>query len=139
MIEVMDVVDQTKSPRILIVDDMPAMRKLIVEMLEFGGFFKMREAEDGEIAWKLIQEEAFDLIIADWNMPGLSGMELLRSVRTHQKTKSIPFLMVTGRCEQAHIDEALYAGVSDYIVKPFDAGSLVQKISEIRLGSHEIK
>ncbi|MBI4925075.1 MAG: response regulator [Bdellovibrio sp.] len=133
---------QNLKPKILVVDDMPAMRKLICQVLEGLGFYRIQEAEDGMTAWELMKEgalmpeESFHLVIADWNMPGFSGIDLLRAIRTNPMTSSVPFLMITARGEQAHIDEALFTGVSDYLVKPFDQITLSKKITELFFLSH---
>ena len=123
--------------RILIVDDMPAMRVILKDMLQQLGFKRIAEAEDGELAWQLIQQaashpqKAFGLVISDWNMPGLSGVELLRSVRSTTATRELPFFMVTGVGDQTHLAEAVNAGVTDYVVKPFNLQQLGEKIGNL--------
>ncbi len=125
------------SLRVLVVDDVPAMRRIMSDMLEEAGFKRIVEAEDGDMAWREIQssavdpETAFGLIVADWNMPGLSGVDLLRSIRSYKLTRDLSFLMVTAKGDQAHIDEALRAGVNHYIIKPFDGTNLIQRIGEL--------
>ena len=131
--------------KILIVDDMPVMRSIIRNMLEEAGFTSIEEAEDGETAWQLINQatnqatnqagtdpaNAIDLVISDWNMPGMSGADLLRALRTFPLTKELPFLMVTAEGDPAHVTEAVQAGVTGYIMKPFDSAQLREKISQI--------
>lgn len=125
-------------PKILIVDDMPAVRSLLRDMLgEMGLGHGISEAEDGDQAWTMIQQvyadpfRCFDLVIADWSMPGLSGVDLLRAVRSHAGTRDLPFLMITARGDGAHISEAILARVTDYIVKPFNGAQLGEKLSQI--------
>ena len=122
------------NAKILVVDDMPAMRSIVSGMLDELGFTNVSQAEDAEIAWSLIQAagpEPFELVIADWNMPGMSGVDLLRSVRSAPGSRLLPFLMVTAKNQQANIAEAQRAGVSGYMVKPFSSIELQERISEI--------
>lgn len=126
-----------RSLRILLVDDMPAMRKIYRTMLEESGFTHIDESEDAEGAWKQVQifataaQDPYGLIIADWNMPGFSGVDLLRAIRNSPPTRQLPFLMVTARGSQAHVLEAMQAGASDYVVKPFTSGELSGKIDAL--------
>ena len=126
-----------RSLRIIVVDDMPAMRSIVRNMLEDMGFTRIVEAEDGELAWHLIRNaaatpaEAIGLVIADWNMPGMSGVDLLRAVRSSAATRAVPFLMVTAKGDNAHIAEAVRAGVTDYVVKPFSGAQLGDKLSQL--------
>ncbi|MBC7691575.1 MAG: response regulator [Methylotenera sp.] len=128
--------------KILVVDDMPAMRSIVSGMLEELGCRRVLQAEDAEIAWRLVQSahspalndgrmDPFHLILSDWNMPGMSGVDLLRSLRGFAPTRKLPFLMMTAKNDQDHISEALRAGVSAYIVKPFSADQLGERISGI--------
>ncbi len=122
------------SLKVLVVDDMPAMRSILRNMLEEIGFGRVVEAEDGEHAWFLIRQAAGEegeigLVIADWNMPGMSGVDLLRAVRSFQQTRDLPFFMVTGEGDRGHVSEAIRAGATDYVVKPFSAHQLGEKIS----------
>lgn len=120
----------------MLVDDMPAMRSIVRGMLEEIGFARVFEVEDGDIAWKALQQSAgnparaFGLIIADWNMPGMSGVDLLRAIRSFALTRDLPFFMITAQGDDAHIHEALRAGVTDYLVKPFTGPHLVEKIRQ---------
>lgn len=122
--------------KILLVDDMGTMRKIIKKIITALGFSNIHEAEDGIPAWKMIQEaaassEPFEFIISDWNMPGMTGIDLLKNVRGNESTKKLPFLMVTAETEQANVVLAVKAGVSNYIVKPFSPDQLKQKIDKI--------
>ena len=126
------------SIRILIVDDMPAVRMILRNALEEAGYRNVIEAEDGELAWQLIRSsigasagEAIKLVVCDWNMPGMTGIDLLRAVRASAHTRALPFLMVTGEGDRAHFEEAGIAGVTDYVVKPFSSAMLGQKIKAL--------
>ncbi len=119
--------------RILVVDDMLTMRKLVKKCLLDFGFTQISEADDGETAWPLISEAAdsgspFRLIVSDWNMPKLKGIDLLRKVRAGDKTKAIPFVLLTAEAEQHQVAEAVSAGVSNYITKPFTPALLKEKV-----------
>jgi two-component system chemotaxis response regulator CheY len=120
------------SIRVLIVDDMPAMRTILRDMIEQLGFTDLSEAEDGDLAWQQVQDRdaqsQFGLIISDWNMPGMSGMDLLRAVRSYAPTRELPFLMITGEGDQDHLAEAFSPGITDYVVKPFDVEQLRMKL-----------
>jgi len=125
------------SLKILVVDDVPAVRSVLKNMLEQMGFTQIIEAEDGETAWQLIQQAstqgglAFELVISDWNMPGMSGADLLRAVRSFPPSRDLPFLMVTAEGDHGYLSEAIRAGVTDYVVKPFNGAQLGEKIAEV--------
>ncbi len=122
------------SIRVLIVDDMPAMRAILRDMLEQIGFRDIVDAEDGDSAWQLVKQEtaagsnSFGLVISDWNMPGMSGVDLLRSMRSFGTTRELPFLMITGEGDHDHLAEAMNAGATDFVVKPFNVEQLAEKI-----------
>lgn len=122
--------------KILIVDDMNTMRKVIKNMLVKLGCDNIQEANDGIPAWQMIQEaaqrnEPFDFILSDWNMPGMTGLDLLKNVRADERFKKTPFLMVTAEGEQGNVVTAVQAGVSNFIVKPFNNKTLLDKIEKI--------
>ena len=122
--------------KILVVDDMSTMRKIIKNMLTQIGFTNIQEADDGATAWPMIQEgiakgEAFEFIISDWNMPQLSGLDLLKNVRATPGLEKLPFLMITAEAEQGNVVIAVKAGVSNFIVKPFSPQVLKEKIDKI--------
>jgi two-component system chemotaxis response regulator CheY len=122
--------------KVLVVDDMSTMRKIIKNMLTQIGFTNITEADDGATAWPKIEEahEAgipYEFIVSDWNMPGLSGLELLKRLRADEKYKNLPFLMITAEAEQSNVVIAVKAGVSNFIVKPFSAQVLKEKIDKI--------
>lgn len=120
-----------KNMRILVVDDFLTMRRIVINLLRQLGFANVVEAADGRQAWEKVQMEKFDLIISDWNMPNMTGIEFLRQVRTGEKTKDIPFIMVTAEGKKENVIAAVQAGVNNYIVKPFNAATLKEKLSKV--------
>jgi len=123
--------DVNKNLKILIVDDFATMRKVIRNLLKQGGFENVAEAEDGAAALKLLKSQPVDFVISDWNMPNMSGLELLKAVRADEELKGLPFLMVTAEALKDNVVAAVKAGVSNYIVKPFTAEVLNEKIEKI--------
>lgn len=117
--------------RILIVDDFATMRKIVRNLLKQIDFTNVEEADDGSTALEKLKSDDFDFVITDWNMPQVTGLELLKTIRADEKMKKIPVLMVTAEAEKDHIVEAAQAGVSDYVVKPFSAEVLKGKIDKI--------
>lgn len=117
--------------KILVVDDFATMRKIIKNILGQLGFKNIIEADDGTTAWEILQKEPVDLIISDWNMPKMSGLELLKKVRGDDKLKDTPFLMVTAEAQKEYIIEAAKYRVSQYIVKPFTPETLKEKLEKI--------
>ncbi|MUM77059.1 response regulator [Pseudodesulfovibrio sp. F-1] len=117
--------------RILVVDDFSTMRKIIKNILRQLGFTNIVEADDGSTAWEVLNKDNIDFIVSDWNMPTMSGIELLRKVRASEEYSDLPFLMVTAEAQQENIIEAVQAKVSNYIVKPFTPETLGQKIDKI--------
>jgi two-component system chemotaxis response regulator CheY len=123
--------DVNKNLKILIVDDFATMRKVIRNLLKQGGFENVVEAEDGAAALKVLKSQPVDFVISDWNMPNMSGLELLKAVRADEELKELPFLMVTAEALKDNVVAAVKAGVSNYIVKPFTAEVLNEKIEKI--------
>lgn len=117
--------------RILIVDDFSTMRRIIKNILRQLELNNVVEADDGTTAWEILNKDHINFIISDWNMPQMTGIELLRKVRASEDYGHLPFLMVTAEAQQANIIEAAQAGVSNYIVKPFTAETMKQKIDKI--------
>jgi len=117
--------------KILIVDDFSTMRRIIKNLLRDLGFNNTQEADDGNTALPMLQAGDFDFLITDWNMPGMTGIELLKAVRSDPKLASMPVLMVTAEAKKEQIVEAAQAGVNGYIVKPFTAQTLKEKIDKI--------
>lgn len=119
---------------ILLVDDFATMRRIIKNILRQLQFTNIIEADDGSTAWEILQRQKIEFIISDWNMPQMTGLELLRKVRGDERFKALPFLMVTAEAQQENILEAAQAGVSNYIIKPFTPEVLEQKIKKILQG-----
>ncbi|MFA6236046.1 MAG: response regulator [Bacteriovorax sp.] len=119
--------------RILVVDDMMTMRKLITKILKDIGFTDISDASDGNLAWDAVNsaEIPFGLIISDWNMPNCTGLEFLKRVRADERFIKTPFLLVTAEAEQHQVAEAVKAGVSQYLVKPFSHDSLKAKLEMV--------
>jgi len=117
--------------KILVVDDMSTMRRIVKNIMKQLGFANVEEAENGEEALIKLRADSFGFIISDWNMPVMTGIELLRAVRADEKLKTIPLLMVTAEAQKENLIEAIQAGVSNYIVKPFTAEVLQEKMNKI--------
>ncbi|MCD6292807.1 MAG: chemotaxis response regulator CheY [Deltaproteobacteria bacterium] len=120
-----------KNMKIIVVDDFSTMRRIIKNILRQLGFNNVQEADDGSTAWPKIQAEPFDLIITDWNMPKMSGLDLLKNIRNDENLKDTPVLMVTAEALKENIIEAVKAGVSNYIIKPFTAETMQEKMEKI--------
>ena len=120
-----------KEMKILVVDDFATMRKVVRNLLKQGGYENIVEAEDGVVALRMIKAQKIDFVISDWNMPNMSGLELLKAVRADAEISATPFLMVTAEALQDNVIAAVKAGVSNYIVKPFTAEVLSDKIANI--------
>lgn len=116
---------------ILCVDDFSTMRRIIIGLLKQLGFRNIAEADDGSTAMEYLKDNPVDFIVSDWNMPKMTGLDLLKAVRANEKYKAVPFLMVTAESEKDHILAAVKAGVSNYVVKPFKADVLQEKITKI--------
>lgn len=126
-----------KNMRILIVDDFSTMRRIIKNLLNDLGYINTAEAEDGNSALTALAQSQFDFVVTDWNMPGMTGIELLRAIRADDRFKTLPVLMVTAEAKREQIIEAAQAGVNGYIIKPFTAQTLEEKLGKIfeRLGA----
>jgi len=116
---------------VLVVDDASATRQIIKSMLKELGFNNIREVENGQLALDALKRRKADLVLSDWNMPVMSGIDLLRAIRADEELKAIPVLMVTAEAEPENIMEAVKAGVNNYIVKPFNAKTLEEKLNKI--------
>jgi len=117
--------------KFLVVDDYSTMRRIIKNLLHDLGYANVTEADDGKTALPLLQNGNFDFLITDWNMPGMAGLELLKAVRANEKLKKLPVLMLTAEAKREQIVEAAQAGVSGYVIKPFTAQTLKEKIDKI--------
>jgi len=123
-----------KNMRILVVDDFSTMRRIVKSLLKELGFENTDEAEDGAVAYDKLKGGSFDFVITDWNMPNMTGLELLQAVRGDANLRSLPILMITAEATEECVNDAINAGVNSYIVKPFTASSLNEKISHILSG-----
>ncbi|MFO1503120.1 MAG: chemotaxis response regulator CheY [Steroidobacteraceae bacterium] len=117
--------------RFLVVDDFSTMRRIIKNFLTDLGYANVAEADDGKTALPVLKAGGIDFLITDWNMPGMAGLELLKEVRNDPATKKLPVLMVTAEAKREQIVEAAQAGVNGYVVKPFTAQTLKEKIDKI--------
>jgi two-component system chemotaxis response regulator CheY len=124
-------VSVNKDIRILIVDDYKTMLRIVRNLLTQLGFNNVDEATDGSMALGMFQKDNYDLIISDWNMEPMSGLELLRNIRSGSRNASVPFIMVTAESKTENVIVAKQAGVSNYIVKPFNAETLKTKLSAV--------
>ncbi len=120
-----------KDMKILIVDDFSTMRRIIKNLMHDLGFNNTSEADDGKTALPILQSGNFDSLITDWNMPGMTGIDLLKAVRADPRLAKLPVLMVTAEAKREQIIEAAQAGVNGYVVKPFNAVALKEKIDKI--------
>lgn len=123
-------VDPSKV-KFLVVDDFSTMRRIVRNLLKELGFTNVEEAEDGAVAWQKIQGTSFDFIITDWNMPNMDGLTLLQTIRGADAYKALPVLMITAEAKKENIIAAAQAGASGYIVKPFTAATLNEKLTKI--------
>ena len=119
--------------KILVVDDMAAMRKILKTLLAQLGYKNVDEAEDGKQALEILKQNPnkYGLVITDWNMPNMTGIELVQAIRSDEKLKHLPILMVTAEAKKENVLMAIKAGVNNYIVKPFTAETLKEKIEKI--------
>lgn len=117
--------------KVLIVDDFATMRRIMKNVLRQIGFANITEADDGKSALRQLKKDRFDLILCDWNMPEMQGIDFLRAVREDEAHNSVPFVMVTAEAKKENILEAVKAGVSSYVVKPFTAETISEKLQKI--------
>ena len=120
-----------KDMKILIVDDFSTMRRIIKNLLRDLGFTNTQEADDGTTALPMLESGHFDFLVTDWNMPGMSGIDLLRKVRLDERLKHLPVLMVTAEARKEDIVMAAQGGAAGYIVKPFTKATLEDKLANI--------
>lgn len=119
------------SLRILVVDDFPTMRRIVRNLLKELGFTNVEEAEDGQQALEALRQGSYGLVISDWNMPNLDGLQMLRQIRASEPLASLPVLMVTAEAKKENIIAAAQAGASGYVVKPFTAAVLEEKLAKV--------
>jgi len=120
-----------KDMQILVVDDFSTMRRIVKNQLRELGFSNIREADDGSSALDVLKVTHIDFVVTDWNMPGMAGIDLLKTIRADDRLKHLPVLMVTAEAKREQIIEAAQSGVNGYVVKPFTAQSLKEKIDRI--------
>lgn len=120
-----------KKMKVLVVDDFSTMRKIVKNILKQIGLTNVVEAEDGGQAFDIVKKGGVDLIVSDWNMPRVTGIEFLRMVRADKNHADIPFLMVTAEAQRENLIEAIQAKVTNYVVKPFTPATLESKIEAI--------
>jgi len=119
------------NTRFLIVDDMATMRRIIKSILNQLGYQNIDEAEDGKVALQKLKQQKYDFVITDWNMPNMTGIELVQAIRKDPELKHLPVLMVTAEAKKENVIMALKAGVNNYIVKPFTPATLKQKLEQV--------
>ena len=120
-----------KNLRFLVVDDFSTMRRILRNLLKELGFTNVDEAEDGQVALHKLRSQPYEFVVSDWNMPNMTGIELLRAVRADTQLRHLPFLMITAEAKRENIIEAAQSGASGYIVKPFTAATLEEKLAKI--------
>lgn len=126
-----------KNLKILVVDDFPTMRRIIRNLLKDLGYENVDEAEDGAMGLEKLRNGSFDFVLSDWNMPNLDGLEMLKQIRADANLASLPVLMVTAEAKRENIIAAAQAGANGYVVKPFTAATLEEKLNKIfeKMGS----
>lgn len=120
-----------KAMKILIVDDFPTMRRIIKNLLKDLGFENVDEAEDGAMGLEKLRNGNFDFVVSDWNMPNMDGLEMLKAIRADANLSKLPVLMVTAEAKKENIIAAAQAGANGYVVKPFTAATLEEKLNKI--------
>jgi two-component system chemotaxis response regulator CheY len=120
-----------KNLKILVVDDFSTMRRIVRNLLKELGYTNVDEAEDGVAALQKLKGANFQFVVTDWNMPNMTGIELLKAIRADATLKHLPVLMITAEAKKENIIEAAQSGASGYIVKPFTAGTLEEKLNKI--------
>jgi two-component system chemotaxis response regulator CheY len=121
----------SKDLKFLVVDDFSTMRRIIKNLLNDLGYPNVEEADDGKTALPMLQTGNFDFLITDWNMPGMPGLDLIKAVRADGKLSKMPVLMLTAEAKREQIIEAAQAGVNGYVIKPFTAETLKEKLDKI--------
>jgi two-component system, chemotaxis family, chemotaxis protein CheY len=121
----------SKNLRFLVVDDFSTMRRIVKNLLNDLGYANVQEADDGQTALPMLKSGNFDFLVTDWNMPGMPGLDLLKAVRSDPALAKMPVLMLTAEAKREQIIEAAQAGVNGYVIKPFTAITLKEKIDKI--------
>ncbi|PMS18102.1 chemotaxis protein CheY [Trinickia dabaoshanensis] len=121
----------SKEMRILVVDDFPTMRRIVRTLLKELGYNNIEEAEDGAVALGKLRAGGFDFVVSDWNMPNMDGLEMLKSIRADATLSALPVLMVTAEAKKENVIAAAQAGANGYVVKPFTAATLDEKLNKV--------
>lgn len=119
------------NKKVLVVDDFLTARRIMKNILKQIGFSNIVEAENGEEALKVLKKDGIDLVVSDWNMPVMDGLEMLKAIRADENLKAITVLMVTAEAQKDNIVDAISAGVSEYIVKPYTAKTIEEKLQKL--------
>lgn len=117
--------------KFLVVDDFSTMRRIVSNILKQCGVEDIKEADDGDVALKMIQSEKYDFVVSDWNMPKMQGIDLLKKIRENPELKNLPVLLITAEAKKENIIAAAHAGADGYIVKPFNQATLYEKLEKI--------
>jgi two-component system chemotaxis response regulator CheY len=117
--------------KFLVVDDFSTMRRIVRNLLKELGYSNTEEAEDGVVALNMLRNDKFDFVVSDWNMPNMTGIDLLKNIRADETLKNLPVLMITAEARKENIIEAAQSGANGYIVKPFTAATLDEKLNKI--------
>ncbi|NPA72747.1 MAG: response regulator [Gammaproteobacteria bacterium] len=120
-----------REMKILVVDDFSTMRRIVINLLKELGFNNTAEADDGETAWPMLQSGGYDFVVSDWNMPNMTGLDLLEKIRADKDLNCLPFLLITAEAKRNQILGMAEAGVDGYIVKPFSASTLYEQMYQI--------
>lgn len=126
-----DLKNALRSKKILIVDDEPFMRTLLGSTIKHIGFKDISEAKDANSALTMLSSKPFDIIFCDWEMPGMTGLELFKQIKETEELKSVQFVMVTGHTQASLVKEAIECGVTQYIAKPFNEGVIRKKLVKL--------
>ena len=126
-----------QDTRFLVVDDFSTMRRILRNLLKELGFVNVQEAEDGAVALAKLKEQSFDFVVSDWNMPNMNGIELLQAIRADISLKKLPVLMVTAEAKRENIILAAEAGANGFVIKPFTAATLDEKLMKIFKTMHD--
>ncbi|WP_249209061.1 response regulator [Magnetospirillum sulfuroxidans] len=127
----MTMIPSSSQPRIMLVEDIPAMRLLVRQMLRSLGVNEILEANDGSTALQLLRAQPVDVVLSDWNMIPMTGLQLLMAMREDPQTSHIPFVMITGEGSMEHVKRARSAGVNGYLIKPFGLDALTRQLTKV--------
>lgn len=129
--------DVPNNPAVLVVEDAIFVRNFVLIALRTMGINNVTEADNGKTALEELRKKSYDLILSDWHMPEMEGIELLKAVRSDEKLQHIPFLMLTSDVSKENVKDAVSSGVSDYLAKPFRHGPLINKVTRLLQNGHQ--